>query len=66
MATRKARIAEVLEGIDLLKPKTKPMAVEDLTAQDLIAVAFALIGATSKEAYDMADEMVSESRRRYD
>ena len=50
----------------MLKPKTKPMAVEDLTAQDLIAVAFALIGATSKEAYDMADEMVSESRRRYD
>jgi hypothetical protein len=63
MATRKQQPAE---GIDLLKPKTKPMAVEDLIAQDLIAVAFALVGATSKEAYDMADKMVEESRRRYD
>lgn len=63
MATRKPQLAE---GIDLLKPKTKPMAVEDLTAQDLMAMAFALVGASSKEAYDMADAMVSESRRRYD
>jgi hypothetical protein len=63
MATRKPQPAE---GIDILKPKTKPMAVEDLTAQDLMAMAFALVGASSKEAYDMADAMVSESRRRYD
>jgi hypothetical protein len=62
MATKKQHA----EGIDLLKPKTKPMNVEDLTAQDLMAVAFALAGASSKEAYDMADAMVTESRRRYD
>ena len=62
MATRKPHA----EGIDLLKPKTKPMNVEDLTAQDLMAMAFALAGASSKEAYDMADAMVTESRRRYD
>lgn len=62
MATRKQHA----EGIDLLKPKTKPMAVEDLTAQDLMAMAFALAGASAKEAYDMADTMVTESRRRYD
>jgi hypothetical protein len=62
MATRKQHA----EGIDLLKPKTKPMAVEDLTAQDLMAMAFALTGASAKEAYDMADTMVTESRRRYD
>jgi hypothetical protein len=62
MATRKPHA----EGIDLLKPKTKPMNVEDLTAQDLMAMAFALAGASSKEAYDMADSMVTESRRRYD
>jgi predicted amino acid dehydrogenase len=40
--------------------------VEDLTAQDLMAMAFALAGASAKEAYDMADTMVTESRRRYD
>jgi hypothetical protein len=62
MATRK----QAAEGIDLLKPKTKPMNVEDLTAQDLMAMAFALAGASAKEAYDMADTMVTESRRRYD
>jgi hypothetical protein len=62
MATRKQHA----EGIDLLKPKTKPMNVEDLTAQDLMAMAFALAGASAKEAYDMADTMVTESRRRYD
>lgn len=63
MATRKPQLAE---GIDLLKPKTKPMAVESLTAQDLIAVAFALTGSDVKEAYDMADSLVTESRKRYD
>ena len=62
MATRKP----VAEGIDLLKPKTKPMNVDDLTAQDLMAMAFALAGASVKEAYDMADAMVTESRKRYD
>ena len=62
MATKR----QPAEGIDLLKPKTKPMAVEDLTAQDLMAMAFALAGASTKEAYDMADTMVTESRRRYD
>lgn len=63
MATKKQQHAE---GIDLLKPKTKPMAVEDLTAQDLMAVAFTLAGSSVKEAYDMADALVTESRRRYD
>jgi len=62
MATKKQHA----EGIDLLKPKTKPMNVEDLTAQDLMAMAFALAGASAKEAYDMADTMVTESRKRYD
>lgn len=62
MATRKQHA----EGIDLLKPKTKPMPVEDLTAQDLMAVAFVLGGSSHKEAYDLADAMVSESRKRYD
>jgi hypothetical protein len=28
--------------------------------------AFALAGASAKEAYDMADTMVTESRKRYD
>ena len=62
MATKK----QAAEGIDLLKPKTKPMPVDDLTAQDLMAMAFALAGSSVKEAYDMADAMVSESRKRYD
>jgi hypothetical protein len=63
MATRKPQLAE---GIDLLKPKTKPMPVEDLTAQDLMAVVFVLGGSSHKEAYDLADAMVTESRKRYD
>jgi hypothetical protein len=62
MATKKQHA----EGIDLLKPKTKPMPVEDLMAQDLMAMAFALAGSSAKEAYDMADTMVTESRKRYD
>jgi hypothetical protein len=62
MATRK----QPAEGIDLLKPKTKPMPVEDLTAQDLMALVFVFGGASSKEAYDMADAMITESRKRYD
>lgn len=63
MATKKPPAAE---GIDLLKPKTKPMDLQDLMAQDLFALAFALAGASAKEAYDMADSMVTESRKRYD
>ena len=50
----------------MLKQKTKPMAVEDLTAQDLMAVVFVLGGSSHKEAYDLADAMVTESRKRYD
>jgi hypothetical protein len=63
MATRKPQLAE---GIDLLKPKVKPMPVEDMTAQDLMAIVFVFGGASSKEAYDLADAMVLESRKRYD
>ena len=42
------------------------MPVDDLTAQDLMATVFAFGGSSPKEAYDLADAMVIESRKRYD